>query len=234
MAAQKEKNQGTNNMNEQINVETSAVEEKVIVDVEKEQLKSELEQLKAMMAELINQQDQTKLESTNSNINKNLFETTEERYDIDPKQYFSIASMVNGGLHLKGLHIIHSIPDFGNSISVSFEDLRAIVNNHPNPTREGMFLIKNEKAVKALSLDRYYEKFISPEMIEKFMLLSNHEIKETFDNITDFIKQTIIEKIVEGVVNGDSLYQDRNKVKFIGDLVGKNLYDYVREIEDAQ
>lgn len=223
------------NLNQGVTTSTDAPEIIPSIDPEKEQLKSEIEQLKEMMSQLIAQQNQVKTETIESQpIKKSLFDSTEQRYDIDPKTYVSIVSLVNGGLHLKGLHTIYSIPEFGKSISVSFEDLRSITNNHPLPTREGMYLIKSEKAVKALSLEQYYEKFINEDSIQKFMLLNNNEIKEIFDTTTDSIKQTIVEKIVNGVADGDPLYQDRNKVKYIGDLVGKNLNEYVREIEDTQ
>lgn len=201
---------------------------------ENEKLKRELEEMKQMMQELLKTKTETKVQEEVPVIKKSLFSSAEEKYDIDPKTYFPITSLTYGGLNLRGLHNVFTIPDFGQSISVSFEDLRAIHNNHPIPTKEGMFLIKNETAVKALSLEKYYEKFINEDMILNFMKLSVGEIKEILFTTTDVLKRTIVETVINGVINGDDSFMDRNKVKLIGDLVGLDIYAQVNQIESNQ
>ena len=200
---------------------------------ENEKLKRELEEMKLMMLELMKAKEEPKVQAESQSIKKGLFSNTEEKYDIDPKTYFPITSLTYGGLNLRGLHNVFTIPDFGQSISVSFEDLRAIHNNHPIPTKEGMFLIKNETAVKALSLDKYYEKFINEDMILNFMKLSTGEIKEILTTTTDILKRTIVETVISGVINGDDSFMDRNKVKLIGDLTGLDIYALVNQIDES-
>jgi sulfur relay (sulfurtransferase) DsrF/TusC family protein len=202
------------------------------VDVEKEKLVNEVNELKAMVQALLAQQNQPKSEPETSSISKSLYESVEDRLDIDPKQYIRIVSLTNGGLNLKTLNTTLRIEDFGGSVSVTFEDLRAIVNNHSKAAKEGMFLIQNEKAVMALYLEKDYEKMLNRDVIDNITTLPEREIKKIFETTTNTIKQTIVERVIEGVVAGDSKYQDRNKIKLIGDLIGKNIYDYVKEIED--
>lgn len=214
-----------------VNTETTKTD-----DQTKEQMQQQIDELKAMVEALL-QQNIAKTETTpTEQVSTNLYESAEDRLEIDPKQYVRIMSLVNGGLNLI---ITHGAPpirleDFGMSRRITFDDLRSIVNNHPKAAKEGMFLIQDEKAVKALYLEKEYEKLLNKDVIDNITDLPNSEIKHIFETTTNTLKQTIVERVIEGIIEGDDRYQDRNKIKFIGDLVGKNLYDYVKEIEDNE
>jgi hypothetical protein len=161
-----------------------------------------------------------------------LYETTEDRLDIDPREYIRIVSLTDGGLNLSTNTTTIRFNDFGTTKSVTFEDLRSIVDNHPHAAKEGAFLIQSEKAVKALYLTDDYENMLNKESVENLITLPISEIKKTLDSVGVILKETIVSRIIKGIISGAAKYQDRSKINEISNYIDKDLYKIVAEIEE--
>ncbi|MEK4427823.1 hypothetical protein MHB54_01040 [Paenibacillus sp. FSL M7-0802] len=157
-----------------------------------------------------------------------LFESVEDKLDIDPREYIRVISLTNGGLNLTGTTSTIRFNDFGSSKTITFEDVRAIVDNHTKFAHEGAFLIQSEKAVKALYLDDVYQKFVSRETIDNIISLDIEEIIDTLNSVSPTLKENIIERIVVGIAANDSRFQDRYKIDSIGKLIKQDLYELAK------
>lgn len=219
------------------------VEQTVQVDVEKEMLKSQVDELKnmvQMMAEQmktitqstqVSSEQKTAKDEPESKLQKSgKYYDIEEELDISPQARVKIMSLTVGGLNLRALHHIVGIPEFGQSVSVSFEDLRHIVNNHSDLAREGAFIIINEKAVKALYLDRDYEKLLGRNDIEAIVDLRPDQIYEALKTCTKAQLQAIVHQFIQGIVSGNSRYLDQNKIRIVSDFVGTDIYQLAIEL----
>lgn len=196
---------------------------------ENENLKQEVAALKDLVQQLLNNHRKTETKA------KALADDSEELIE-EPQHNASIKiiSLVNGGLNLKISNDKTPIylPDFGSTTNVKYEDLQSIFNNHREAAKEGMFLIQNDKAVKSLYLQRDYEKMIKLKVIENIIELPTHEIVETMKNTTKTIRETITERIVQGIASNDRRYFDRNKINEISKCVGKDLYDLANKMAE--
>ncbi|KAA9007383.1 hypothetical protein F4V43_02530 [Paenibacillus spiritus] len=208
------------------------------VKEEQTSLEQQVSELAALVQSLLkqNQELKTQTEKNSEDVSKSttnsIFESTEQRLDIDPREYVRIISLTNGGLNLQGLNSVVRLSDFGSSKLVTFEDVRAMVDNHPRLAHEGGFLIQSEKAVKALYLDDVYQKFISKESIDNLFKFDAEKIIETLESVTPTLKTNIIERIVACVADEDPKYQDRNKLRAITEYIGKDIYDLAKELNN--
>ncbi|KAF6565445.1 hypothetical protein G9G63_09820 [Paenibacillus sp. EKM202P] len=157
-----------------------------------------------------------------------LFESVEDKLDIDPREYIRVISLTNGGLNLTATNSTIRFNDFGTSKLITFEDVRAIVDNHTKFAHEGAFLIQNEKAVKALYLEDVYQNFISREAIDNIISLDINEITDTLNSVSSTLRENIVERIVVGVASNDRKFQDRYKIDAIGKLVNQDLYELAK------
>lgn len=173
--------------------------------------------------EIAHNELKTDYEKTNS-----IFDSVEEKFDIDPREYIRVVSLTNGGLNLTGATSVIRLNDFGVSKLITFEDVRAIVDNHTKFAHEGAFLIQSEKAVKALYLDDVYQSFMSREAIENIVSLDINEITDTLNSVSSTLRENIVERIVVGIASNDKKFQDRYKIDAIGKLVGQDLYELAK------
>lgn len=198
-----------------------------------EVLANQVSELTALVQSLLEQNK--KLQSDNEEqkvASKSLYETVEDRLDIDPREYIKLISLTDGGLNLATNTTVIRFNDFGVTKSVTFEDLRAIVDNHPSSAKEGAFLIQSQKAVKALYLEDEYENMLNKNQVESIITLPISEIKKTLDTVSATLKETIVSRIIKGVMSGNQKFQDRGKILEIGNHIDKDLYKLVAEIEE--
>ncbi|ASA22750.1 hypothetical protein [Paenibacillus donghaensis] len=215
----------------------TASDKSPVITVDNESLANQVSDLAALVKSLLeqNQKLQAEKEEQKSAITKienSLYETAEDKLDIDPREYVKLISLTDGGLNLATNTTVIRFNDFGVTKSVTFEDLRAIVDNHPTSAKEGAFLIQNEKAVKALYLEDEYENMLNKDQVESIITLPIHEIKKTLDTVSATLKETIVSRIIKGIMSGNSKFQDRGKILEIGNHIKKDLYKIVTEIEE--
>jgi hypothetical protein len=199
-----------------------------VVDKEKEDLKNKVAELEIMMKNFLQGQQESSVEQVKTK--KDFYYDIEEELQISPHSQVRIMSLVVGGLSLRALHHVVSIPEFGNSLSVSFEDLRHIVNNHSDLAKDGAFIILSEKVVKALYLDRDYEKLLSRKDIELIVNLDPNRIYDILKSSSKVQLQSIIHQFLQEIPKGDARYLDHNKLRIISDFVGTDIYQLAIEL----
>ena len=199
---------------------------------ENDKLKNEMSELKAMLQQLLSVQTQGKQEIKNTNSVDGLFESSKTISEIPANKKINITSLFDGQLNLKGMHGNIPLPRFGVTIPVTYENLIYICNNQRVFAEEGYFFIHDKDVVESQYLTENYKKFVNKEMIENIITLPTHKIGEIYNNVTDHLKETIIDIVVKGVKSGDYKYSDRNKIAYLSEISDKDIYKMVDLLRD--
>ncbi|WP_440110348.1 hypothetical protein [Paenibacillus sp. QZ-Y1] len=212
---------------------TNAELVKDVVDesaLEKEKMSSEIEELRAMVKQLLEDKVATQSVSPAIEKEKDEYYDIEEELNINSNQLVKIVSLIEGGLNLKGnspqpLYL----PEFGATRSVTYEELRAIYYNHPELTRNGAYFILNKNVVKALYLDSDYENILNKDKLEKLVDLPTSEMMSVLKGLTKVQKETFIQRYIQGIKSQDNRFGDFNKIKAIDDYIGNSLIELANQ-----
>ena len=233
----------TNKTNTEENIvdktSTEEVIDKTDYKTENDKLKNEIEELKALMQQVIKTTQENKVETVkeiqpSQDVFGNLYGNEVEK-EISPLKRINVTNLFDGQLNLRGLNgTLIQFAGFGTTLPVTYENLLHIANTHRKFAEEGYFLIHDKDVVDSLYLTHYYKKFINKEMIENIITLPTEKIKQIYDSITDHLREVVFNTIVNGVLIGDSNYSDRNKIYFISELYGKDIYATVELLRDKK
>lgn len=209
---------------------------KEVVDsglIEKEKMSAELEELRAMVKQLLEDKASVKPEIVKTDSIKDEYYDIEEELNINPNQMIKIVSLIEGGLNLKGnspqpLYL----PEFGATRSVTYEELRAIYYNHPELTRNGAYFILNKNAVRALYLDSDYDNILNRDRLDKLVDLPTAEMMSALQSLTKVQKETFIQRYIQGIKSQDNRFGDFNKIKAIDDYIGNSLVELANQGQD--
>jgi hypothetical protein len=202
---------------------------KTKAQVEQEQLKNDVNDLKAMMMQFLQGQNQQKSQETTSG--KSVVEEEKdtqfdevEEVQVSPQHLINVTSLFTGGLSLIGSQgKVIRFERFGQTMPITFEDLNHACSNARTFAEEGYFYIHSENAIKLLYLSEAYEKIIDAKKIENIISLPKEKIEEIYNKVAKNIKVSIVDIIVRGIQANKPAYQDRNKIDFISKIYGKDL-----------
>lgn len=187
---------------------------------ENEKLKEEIEQLKKMIKELRKEKE-------------NIIDIPESTVsEIPLNKLIKVVSLFHGILNLiTNSGKVITFNHFGAIKPITFGDLMEICDRQKRLAEEGYFMILDKDAVEALYLTEAYKKIVSKEVIENIITLPEEKIKEILENTTDAIKESIIDTIIKGINAGDIRYSDKNKIYFIGQILGKDLFKMAEDVK---
>lgn len=187
---------------------------------ENEKLKEEIGQLKKMIEELRKEKE-------------NIIDIPESTVsEIPLNKLIKVVSLFHGILNLiTNSGKVITFNHFGAIKPITFGDLMEICDRQKRLAEEGYFMILDKDAVEALYLTEAYKKIVSKEVIENIITLPEEKIKEILENTTDAIKESIIDTIIKGINAGDIRYLDKNKIYFIGQILGKDLFKMAEDVK---
>ena len=174
-------------------------------DVEKEELKKQIDEMKAQMEAM------TKLISAK--------EEKEEKIKA-PERQISFVNMTPGTCVLKGSSVYRIEGQF-KSRSFLEREARIIVNNMKNAIEQGYIYIANADFVKENDLDLIYENLLSDKELRELFGKNPQVIIETYKTVNEGQKQIIVNMIQEAKENNK--YIDANVLLEIGKLSGVDL-----------
>ncbi len=212
---------------------------KTKAQIEQDQLKNDVNDLKEMMKMFIQSQTQSNKIDTDIKAPEkesvSEYEDLEEVVSIPPNQLINVTSLFTGGMTLTGSHGKPiRFERFGQTMPVTFEDVNYACSNNRKFAEEGYFFIHSGKAVKLLYLNEAYEKIIDVKTIENLINLSTDKIEEIYNKVTQNIKDSIIDIVVRGIIANKPAYSDRNKIDFLGKLRGKDLNVIAKNIQEYE
>lgn len=214
--------ENTNN-NENTNIED--------LKKENEQLKNELDEIKKMLLNLTQNQNQIQNIPVTANNNQSIEDKDDEdNFEIKPNKFIKVMSLNFGKLVLtteaRGQGKPFIFNKFGDVRNIVYSDLSNIVHNHQSFAENGRFYIFDKNFVRNHGLSEYYNKFLTKEKIEDMLSYNSDEIVSLFKNTTDVQKDIIVNLLIKKIVNGEQV--DISKVDIISRLTNVNIFDTAR------
>lgn len=172
------------------------------VDKEKEELKAQLEELKAQMALMAQMVGDKPAQTVKSN------------------REITFVSMVPGTLVLKGTTIWKIEGQF-NSRSIMESEAEAILSNMNNAIRNGIVYIADAQFVREHNLEAVYAYLITDKQLKELLSMNAKYVVDVYKNANDAQKQIIIDMVSEKKLNGQEV--DANILIELGKLCHKDL-----------
>lgn len=113
---------------------------------------------------------------------------------------------------------------------VLYSNLVDIVNQNRGFAESGVFYILDDRTVYHLGLSEFYKKLVSGDVMNNIDHYSNDQIKNILENIRKEQRDTIIYNLCLRLYHDEPV--DTNKLKFIGDICGVDIFAKVREMRD--
>lgn len=205
------------------------------LEQENKQLRSELDELKQMILNLTqNQQNQTQSlsfsEPTETILTKDIEDN--EYSEIRPNAYIKVMSLNFGKLVLstegKGRGKVFVFNKFGEVKNIIYSDLANLIHHQQSFAEQGRFFIFDNQVVKNHGLVQYYNKFLTKDIIENILDYSRDEIVSLFNNTTNAQREVIVNLLIKKIVEGQDV--DISKVDIISRLNGgQSIYDIARD-----
>lgn len=186
------------------------------VDIEKEQLKNELAELKAQMAIMAQMM-------ANNNIDKSVEQKKEERY-------IKFVNMTRGGFTLKGSSTYRIPKQFGYR-SFLEREAQIIVNNMGNAIRQGYLYIADAEFVEKNQLKDVYTNLLSDIQLEELLKKDASYVVEVYKNVSEGQRSIILGMIENKKLNNEKI--DANILMEIGHITNKDLIN-IEPLDDEE
>lgn len=181
-----------------------------VVDTEKENLKAELEALKAQMKMMADM------------IASNKSATTEMTTEKKPDRYIPFVNMAPGITYLRGSSMYKIEGQFTKRLFTERE-ARMIVNNMPNAISQGLVYILDAEFVKDCDLEDVYRTLLNNKDMENLLKKDPNSVIEIYKNASPAQKNIIIGMIIDKKLNAERI--DGNILLELQSLSGRNLVD---------
>lgn len=180
------------------------------VDTEKENLKAELEALKAQMKMMADMIASSKAAPAEAPAEKK------------PDRYITFINMAPGVTYLRGNSMYKIEGQFTKRIFTERE-ARMIVNNMPNAISQGLVYILDADFVKECDLEDVYRTLLSNKDLETLLKREPNDVIEIYKNASPTQKNIIIGMIIDKKLNAERI--DGNILLELQNLSGRNLID---------
>jgi len=204
---------------------------------ENKNLRSELDELKQMILNLTQNQNQQNQQANNISttfttpIISNKYDDELDNFEITPNKFIKVMSLNFGKLVLtteaRGQGKTFIFNKFGDIRNIIYTDLSNIVHNHQSFAEKGRFYIFDKNFVRNHGLSGYYNKFLNKETIDNILNYNSDEIISLFKNTTDVQRDIIVNLLIKKIVDGEEV--DVIKVDVLSRLGKVNIYDVARE-----
>lgn len=197
---------------------------KINIKLEKEnaELKSEVESIKQMLAQLVANQntktEQNKVENEQSiNIQIQNSEDKYQKYinnyeEVSANKRIPVVSLYNGLLGLttdrKG-GVPYEFETFGEKKLIKYSHLSDILTHYGSFSKIGYFYIEDDHVVANHGLVTEYETLLSKNDFDNLFKMSEREMLEKFRNTTEQQREEFMSVLYERISNGEDV--DRNK-----------------------
>ena len=182
---------------------------------ENDLLKQQIEQLQAMLQQLMSQQQSVP-------VTQSVYEPEEyvekEQEEIPLTKRIKVTSITTGGVNLKTSYDNGArkfrLEHLGQTKAIQYEYLIDCINTDRWLFEDGLVYINDPQVVEEQLLEEEYKKFLTPDKIQNILSFDTETIKEMVSNSTREIQETICSVVIDKINAGESI--DLNKVYAIG------------------
>lgn len=181
---------------------------------ENDLLKQQIEQMQAMLQQLMSQQSAPVTQSSSEPEEY----VEKEQEEIPLTKRIKVTSITTGGVNLKTSYDSGArkfrLEQLGQTKAIQYEYLIDCINTDRWLFEDGLVYINDPQVVEEQLLEEEYKKFLTPEKIQNILTFDTETIKEMVSNATKAIQETICSVVIDKINAGENI--DLNKVYAIG------------------
>ena len=182
---------------------------------ENDLLKQQIEQMQAMLQQLMSQQQSAPVTQSVSEPEEYV---EKEQEEIPLTKRIKVTSITTGGVNLKTSYDSGArkfrLEHLGQTKAIQYEYLIDCINTDRWLFEDGLVYINDPQVVEEQLLEEEYKKFLTSEKIQNILTFDTETIKEMVSNSTRAIQETICSVVIDKINAGESI--DLNKVYAIG------------------
>ena len=181
---------------------------------ENDLLKQQIEQMQAMLQQLMSQQQSAPL----TPVSEPEEYVEKEQEEIPLTKRIKVTSITTGGVNLKTSYDSGArkfrLEHLGQTKAIQYEYLIDCINTDRWLFEDGLVYINDPQVVEEQLLEEEYKKFLTSEKIQNILTFDTETIKEMVSNATKAIQETICSVVIDKINAGENI--DLNKVYAIG------------------
>ena len=181
---------------------------------ENDLLKQQIEQMQAMLQQLMSQQQSTPV----APVSEPEEYVEKEQEEIPLTKRIKVTSITTGGVNLKTSYDSGArkfrLEHLGQTKAIQYEYLIDCINTDRWLFEDGLVYINDPQVVEEQLLEEEYKKFLTPDKIQNILTFDTETIKEMVSNSTREIQETICSVVIDKINAGENI--DLNKVYAIG------------------
>ena len=198
---------------------TKSAAKSTVSKKEYDEMKKQLEEMKALMSQVLNSSAEEKKNNTVNNITNYIGDNTKDVF---------VTSLTVGELNLStegyGRGEIYTFSNIGEEQSIPLEDLKKIVKNNKKFIDGGNIFINDDEVVKSLKLNNIYKKLLSYDEMQELFKKDRDAFEKVFVGMTDNQKETLKRIIFEKLKENEKSV-DMNIVQVINDVMDIDIMD---------
>jgi len=198
---------------------TKSAAKSTVSKKEYDEMKKQLEEMKALMNQVLNSSNEEKKNNTVNNITNYIGDNTKDVF---------VTSLTVGELNLStegyGRGEIYTFSNIGEEQSIPLEDLKKIVKNNKKFIDGGNVFINDDEVVKSLKLNNIYKKLLSYDEMQGLFKKDRDAFEKVFVGMTDNQKETLKRIIFEKLKENEKSV-DMNIVQVINDVMDIDIMD---------
>ena len=179
---------------------------------ENDLLKQQIEQMQAMLQQLISQQSAPVAQSVQEE------DSEQQKEEIPLTKRIKVTSITTGGVNLKTSYDSGArkfrLEHLGQTKAIQYEYLIDCINTDRWLFEDGLVYINDPQVVEEQLLEEEYKKFLTPDKIQNILSFDVETIKQMVSNSTREIQETICSVVIDKINAGENI--DLNKVYAIG------------------
>lgn len=186
--------------------------------------------------ELINSL-KNEIEKNKSTQGINQLPTTNSNLTYDPNRLVAVVSMYDGeSLTLKTGNNgeIMTFYGFGDKQYVRYEVASNMARMNRGFASKGYFIFEDADLIRDFGLTKDYDKFVDKKTFERIDEIDVDSLKALYNRVNDSFKNMIVEKFVNGYVEGKKGFRDSEKIEVLSEASGKDVQYTIEELQKAK
>lgn len=199
-------------------VEDKVVEDIVVVDKEKEQLKVKNDEMSEMLKQM---QEQMKTMQTQMNMQNQSQPNIILEQNKDITRTVKVTSLVGNILTLSTMKNgnkagkTYRFDKYGQTQNILFTDMQTILIYHRKQFENGLVILSDEKDYNDLGIGYVYSSTMLKDKIDEIVTLKDDNAIDTIFDVNEAMQEKIIDLIAQKLASGESY--DYNKIKQLKD-----------------
>lgn len=193
------------------------VEDVVVVDKEKEELKAKNDEMAEMLKQMQEQMKTMQSQMNQPQMMPNI--VLEQNKDIT--RTVKVTSLVGNVLTLSTMKNgnkagrTYKFDRYGHTQNILFSDMQSILIYHTKQFENGLVMLSLEKDYNDLGIGYIYNSVAHKEVIDEIVLLKEDNAIDTIFDMNEEMQEKIVDLIAQNLANGVSY--DYNKIKELKD-----------------